>query len=1082
MPLPAQDFPAHISSKFHAPEELIKSQDTTLSQLYQWNARENPDYPLFVYHDPVGAKLEYVTYAAANKAIDRAARYFTHTIARKSAAGTGTPVIGILANSDTITYVCAIIGAFRAGCCAFLISTRNASAAVADMAKRTGVPHLFVSPDLPMSEIADEALRVLAADGVDVKRHLMPSFEDLFPEVPDEDSLYEKEVELPSSYDVKAYSTILHSSGSTGHPKPIRLTHHRMLCWGLEPMKCGINLTGMVMGANGLPMFHALGAFMYAAAPINGFVVGVLKPSSPPIVPTPDVVWHGVSNVGSDFSWSVPSFIHEWSRDPEKVLGMKKMRGVMFGGAALNEQVGNSLAAQGVSLYTIYGATEVGMVSTCARSNPGIDWAYWSVTASLNTIFRPIGDGTYEVVILSRPDSPLPVLNTRVGDQDAYSMNDLAMPHLARPGLWKIVGRADEQIVLSNGEKTNPVPLEMIINEDPHVRSSIIFGHGMFQNGVLVQPIEDFLVDPTDSKRLEEYRDKIWATIERVNNYAPQHSRIFKEMILVAHPSKPFEFNAKGLPRRGIVLAQYKDEIEALYKEAESTTQSDFTPPVKWDEPRTLAFVRTVVQRTLRRAIADTADIFSNGGDSLQATWIRNTLLRAIREVDEDAAKRVPMDLVFSAPTIAALTASVRAPVRGPDVIVAYSNGLRTPRDLWRYVERFSTNFPARPANLVERPHGRKDVVIITGTTGGFGCDTLEHLLRDESVERVYAFNRRGTDALGRQRKQFAARGLDSTLLNSTKFRMVEAALHEPEFGIDAELVEEIRTCVTHIMLNAWKVDFNLSIASFERDVQGVRNFVDLGLSSPYINAPTVMLVSSISVFRNCKVAAPVPEIPIDDPSCPFGTGYSESKWIAERVLQNVTQQRGVHTVVMRLGQVAGDRAGYWNEREWFPSLVKSALFQRCLPKNDGKVAWVPAYEAARAFTEMRHSSEPIVHLVHPQPVPWHTLLAPIAQELDVPLVPYAQWLVALEGSVERGSAEEVEAMRLNPALRLLSFYKAQTETTGGTLEREAMGLVFIATDKAVRVSASLARLPQLDGERAMMWLAAWRKAGFLSC
>lgn len=38
-------------------------------------------------------------------------------------------------------------------------------------------------------------------------------------------------------------------------------------------------------------------------------------------------------------------------------------------------------------------------------------------------------------------------------------MNDLAMPHPTRPGLWKIVGRADEQIVLSNGEKTNPVPL-----------------------------------------------------------------------------------------------------------------------------------------------------------------------------------------------------------------------------------------------------------------------------------------------------------------------------------------------------------------------------------------------------------------------------------------------------------------------------------------------------------------------------------------------------------------------------------------------------------------------------------------------
>lgn len=44
----------------------------------------------------------------------------------------------------------------------------------------------------------------------------------------------------------------------------------------------------------------------------------------------------------------------------------------------------------------------------------------------------------------------------------------------------------------------------------------------------------------------------------------------------------------------------------------------------------------------------------------------------------------------------------------------------------------------------------------------------------------------------------------------------------------------------------ALAVDFNLSIASFERDMQGVRHLVNFALSSPYINAATVMLVSPI--------------------------------------------------------------------------------------------------------------------------------------------------------------------------------------------------------------------------------------------
>ena len=86
-------------------------------------------------------------------------------------------------------------------------------------------------------------------------------------------------------------------------------------------------------------------------------------------------------------------------------------------------------------------------------------------------------------------------------------------------------------------------------------------------------------------------------------------------MILVAHPLKPFQFNAKGLLRRGIILDDYKDEIEALYEEVENSARSDIDPPATWDLNSTLAFVRAVVESTLRRPIPDGADIFRNGGD-----------------------------------------------------------------------------------------------------------------------------------------------------------------------------------------------------------------------------------------------------------------------------------------------------------------------------------------------------------------------------------------------------------------------------------------------------------------------------------
>lgn len=71
---------------------------------------------------------------------------------------------------------------------------------------------------------------------------------------------------------------------------------------------------------------------------------------------------------------------------------------------------------------------------------------------------------------------------------------------------------------------------EQIINEDPRVKVSVMFGRGKFQNGVLVEPAADFALDPSDMAQVEAFRNKIWPTIERVNAYAPQHSRIFKEV------------------------------------------------------------------------------------------------------------------------------------------------------------------------------------------------------------------------------------------------------------------------------------------------------------------------------------------------------------------------------------------------------------------------------------------------------------------------------------------------------------------------------------------------------------------------
>ena len=111
--------------------------------------------------------------------------------------------------------------------------------------------------------------------------------------------------------------------------------------------------------------------------------------------------------------------------------------------------------------------------------------------------------------------------------------------------------------------------------------------------------------------------------------------------------------------------------------------------------------------------------------------------------------------------------------------------------ELLRIAERFSADLPSRSPALRPRP-GLKDVVLVTGTTGNFGTDLLENLLRDDSVERVYAVNRRGSRAMERQQASFRDRGFDEDLLGTAKFVMVEGNLDSPGFDIEPVLLDEV--------------------------------------------------------------------------------------------------------------------------------------------------------------------------------------------------------------------------------------------------------------------------------------------------
>jgi hypothetical protein len=108
--------------------------------------------------------------------------------------------------------------------------------------------------------------------------------------------------------------------------------------------------------------------------------------------------------------------------------------------------------------------------------------------------------------------------------------------------------------------------------------------------------------------------------------------------------------------RRQAVIADYENEIATLY---EKTAALNIPPIVEWDVHSILDFVRNAIHNVLANDLRDDEDIFQHDCDSLQATWIRNCLLGALRDVAQLDTRRDTRSFVYEYPTISQLASFI---------------------------------------------------------------------------------------------------------------------------------------------------------------------------------------------------------------------------------------------------------------------------------------------------------------------------------------------------------------------------------------------------------------------------------------
>ncbi|KAI0027954.1 male sterility protein-domain-containing protein [Vararia minispora EC-137] len=399
-------------------------------------------------------------------------------------------------------------------------------------------------------------------------------------------------------------------------------------------------------------------------------------------------------------------------------------------------------------------------------------------------------------------------------------------------------------------------------------------------------------------------------------------------------------------------------------------------------------------------------------------------------------------------------------------------------------VGRHTRDFPLHaPDESVKLPE--KDVVLATGTTGVVGARILHELMHDDSVARIYAVNRRHKGQmdtlLERQKIAFAKQDLPSDYLQSEKVILVEANMDEDGLGLSPALLGEVRESVTHIVHNAWRVDFGLPLASFEPNIRSVRCIVDLALSSHLPTPARILFVSSIAAvwLANTSPHASVPEEPAP-PDFALINGYGQSKWVAEMILQ----QSPLQSTIVRIGQVCGaigsNGSAYWNTVEWFPRVVKSSVTLGCFPSGNARISWIPVDAVARFLVRARSTSSGFLHLVHPRPASWAVLARTISVALGLHLVPYIEWRAKLEGAT-RGSKANTNRGRL-PVAKILPLLPPMLSSRdlGAGEAMDLPNLDMTAASRLLALDENLLGLEQVDERDVQAWVQAWKESGFL--
>ena len=350
-------------------------------------------------------------------------------------------------------------------------------------------------------------------------------------------------------------------------------------------------------------------------------------------------------------------------------------------------------------------------------------------------------------------------------------------------------------------------------------------------------------------------------------------------------------------------------------------------------------------------------------------------------------------------PTISSLATHLLDLIRDPQAAVSGGINLADeallPADL---VERLLATPLEVPCRVVA---GVPEQILFTGASGFLGAFLLADQLQRHPQLLVHCLIRAASAEQAGQRLRRNLQHYD-LWQDSWEPRLVAVAgdLAQPRLGLDETTWQRLASQVGGVLHNGAQLSYVAPYGQLRgANVGGTVEVLRLAAQQRI----PVEYISSTAVFE----AAAYRGQALDETSDlaewqGIHLGYSQTKWVSERLVWQAARL-GLPVRIHRPPLIAGhSQTGAWHDNDFLHRLVRGCLALGVAPQLEMELDLVPVDYVTQAFGALAWAATPcgqadVLHLHHPQPVGWLTLLEGLIDRgAHLRPVPLGPWLNAL--------------------------------------------------------------------------------------